>query len=31
MMVITYDKMSEEKKAAHINNAETFLKSLDSN
>ena len=31
MMVITYDKMSDEKKAAHLHHAETFLKSLDKN
>ena len=31
MMVITYDKMSEEKKAAHLLHAQTFLKSLDQN
>lgn len=29
MMVMTYDKMSEEKKAAHMNNANSFLNSLD--
>jgi deoxyribodipyrimidine photolyase-related protein len=29
MMVMTYDKMSEEKKIAHMNNANTFLNGLD--